>query len=158
MLNELVNLHMSIWGLLARVAIALACGALIGWERELKGRAAGLRTHMLVALGSAGFTLIGLEFIAADSGENTRGGDALRIIEAIATGVGFLGAGAIMQSGREVKGLTTAASVWLVAAVGLAAGAGFWILAVIMTVLGFITLSVLFRVAPDATEAKEKKD
>jgi putative Mg2+ transporter-C (MgtC) family protein len=142
MIEDLLDLHMPLPQVCARLGSALVLGAVIGWEREAKGRAAGLRTHTLVAVGAAGFTLVGAEFGAAarDAGHAL---DPLRIIEAIATGVGFLGAGCIIQSGGQVKGLTTAASIWTVAAVGVAAGAGHLLLALLLTVFALMTLIAL---------------
>lgn len=129
-------------GALLRLAVAALLGAAGGLERELDEKAAGLRTHMLVAAGSALFTLVSAygfhEFL-------TRGGavvraDPSRIAAQIVTGIGFLGAGVIFRQGLTVRGLTTAASLWLVAAVGMAAGAGFWEGAVIATVVGLVSL------------------
>jgi putative Mg2+ transporter-C (MgtC) family protein len=145
-ITDSLGLHMPLWEAGARLAAALMCGAVIGWEREVSGRAAGLRTHMLVALGAAGFSLIAMEFMEAARAAAEPGGhnsDPIRVIEAVATGVGFLGAGAIMQSGMQVKGLTTAASIWVVAAVGVAAGVGFWMIAVLLTLCALVTLSIL---------------
>jgi putative Mg2+ transporter-C (MgtC) family protein len=139
MIEELFGLHMPFAHVCARLGAALVLGAIIGWEREVKGRAAGLRTHTLVAVGAAGFTLVGAEFVAAGR-EDGRDLDPLRIIEAIATGVGFLGAGSIIQSRGQVKGLTTAASIWVVAAVGVAAGAGYILLAALLTAFALLTL------------------
>jgi putative Mg2+ transporter-C (MgtC) family protein len=102
-----------------RLFVAGLMGALVGAERESLGKAAGLRTHMLVALGSALFVLIPVEF-------GFQEGDIGRVIQGVATGVGFLGAGTILKRKEEseITGLTTAAAIWLTAAVGLAAGAG----------------------------------
>lgn len=132
-------------GALLRLAVAALLGGAIGLERELDEKAAGLRTHMLVAAGSALFTLVSAygfhEFL-------TRGGavvraDPSRIAAQIVTGVGFLGAGVIFRQGLTVRGLTTAASLWLVAAVGMAAGAGFWEGAVIATAVALLSLRPL---------------
>lgn len=117
--------------------MAVLLGSLIGYEREkTKPREghAGLRTHMLVALGSALFTIIGLYgFVDADTA---------RIAAGIVTGMGFLGAGTIIASGEKIKGLTTAAGLWVSSAVGLAVGAGFIIPAVITTFLSLIILGL----------------
>jgi putative Mg2+ transporter-C (MgtC) family protein len=132
-------------GALVRLAVAALLGGLVGLERELDEKAAGLRTHMLVASGSALFTLVSAygfhEFL-------TRGGavvraDPSRIAAQIVTGIGFLGAGVIFRQGLSVKGLTTAASLWLVAAVGMAAGAGFWEGSVIATIIALVSLRPL---------------
>jgi putative Mg2+ transporter-C (MgtC) family protein len=142
------TLHLSILQAVGRLGMALVLSAIIGWEREASGRAAGLRTHMLVALGAAGFTLTGIEFASAASDEGIKSADPIKIIEAIATGIGFLGAGAIIQSRGEVKGLTTAASIWVVAAVGMAAAAGYWLFALSMTGFALVTLTVLRWLEP----------
>ncbi len=129
------------WGdTLLRVAVAAALGGAIGLERELDEKAAGLRTHMLVSVGSALFTLVG----AYGFGDFPRGTvDPSRIAAQIVTGIGFLGAGVIFRQGFTIRGLTTAASLWLVAAIGMAAGAGFWKGAVIATGAGIIGLRPL---------------
>jgi putative Mg2+ transporter-C (MgtC) family protein len=127
---------------LLRLALAAVLGGLIGIERELREREAGLRTHLLVALGSALFTIVGAygfdEFL--ESGEAVVRADPTRIAAQIVTGIGFLGAGAIIRQGFSVRGLTTAATLWVVAAVGLAAGAGYYSGAVITTAVVLIAL------------------
>lgn len=130
-----------------RLIVAVGCGALIGWDREALGRDAGFRTHIMVALGSAGLTLVAIEMYEAfrDSGSGPTG-DVVRIVAAIVGGVGFLGAGAIIQSGGKVRGLTTAAGLWVTAAVGISAGAGYFSNAALVTGLAFVTLSALRHV------------
>jgi putative Mg2+ transporter-C (MgtC) family protein len=127
---------------LLRLALAAVLGGLIGVERELREREAGLRTHLLVAVGSALFTIVGAygfhDFI--ESGEAVVRTDPTRISAQIVTGIGFLGAGAIIRQGLSVRGLTTAATLWVVAAVGLAAGAGYYSGAVITTAVVLIAL------------------
>ena len=111
-----------------RLTLAAALGATIGFERELREREAGLRTHLLVCLGSALFTIISAygfhEFLT--SGGAVVRTDPTRIAAQIVTGIGFLGAGAIIRDGMSVRGLTTAATLWVVAAVGMACGAGYY--------------------------------
>jgi putative Mg2+ transporter-C (MgtC) family protein len=120
---------------LARLAAAGALTGAIGLERELRERAAGLRTHMLVGIGSALFTIVSaygwreFRFSAAEGVVF----DPTRIAAQIVTGVGFLGAGAIIRQGLSVRGLTTAAGLWVVAAIGMAAGAGYYSAAVLAT-------------------------
>lgn len=127
---------------LARVTVRLLAaallGAVIGYEREAAGKAAGLRTHMLVSLGAALFVLAGLE-----SGMDPE--DVSRIIQGLATGIGFVGAGAILKldEERKIRGLTTAAGIWLTAAVGVAAGLGRWGAASIGVLLTWIILTGL---------------
>jgi putative Mg2+ transporter-C (MgtC) family protein len=127
---------------LLRLALAAVLGGLIGMERELREREAGLRTHLLVSLGSALFTIVSAYGFHAflESGADVVQADPTRIAAQIVTGIGFLGAGAIIRQGLSVRGLTTAATLWVVAAVGLAAGAGYYSAAVITTGVVLIAL------------------
>jgi putative Mg2+ transporter-C (MgtC) family protein len=134
------------WGeVLARLALAAALGAAIGFERELREREAGLRTHLLVCLGSALFTIVSAygfrEFLT--SGDAVVRADPTRIAAQIVTGIGFLGAGAIIRQGLSVRGLTTAATLWVSAGIGMAAGAGYYSGAVLGTVLTLVALGPL---------------
>jgi putative Mg2+ transporter-C (MgtC) family protein len=137
------------WEVFLRLALAAVLGAAIGLERELREREAGLRTHLLVSLGSALFTIVSAygfhAFLA--SGASVVRADPTRIAAQIVTGIGFLGAGAIIRQGLSVRGLTTAATLWVVAAIGLAAGAGYYSGAVIATVLVLLSLWPLRIVA-----------
>jgi putative Mg2+ transporter-C (MgtC) family protein len=121
-------------GYAIRLLVAAILGALIGLEREIHEHPAGMRTHLLVSLGSAGFTVLSIVAFPAP------GADPARIAAQIVSGIGFLGAGAILKEGATIRGLTTAASLWAVAAVGMAAGAGSWILAVTLTAIAIISL------------------
>src|SRR5437870_6257283 len=134
---------------LLRLALAALLGGLIGFERELREREAGLRTHLLVSLGSALFTIVGAYGFHSflDSGASVVRADPTRIAAQIVTGIGFLGAGAIIRQGFSVRGLTTAATLWVVAAVGLASGAGYYSAAVIATGLVLLALYPLRIVA-----------
>jgi putative Mg2+ transporter-C (MgtC) family protein len=127
---------------LLRLSLAAVLGGMIGVERELREREAGLRTHLLVALGSALFTIVGAYGFHSflDSGQSVVRADPTRIAAQIVTGIGFLGAGAIIRQGLSIRGLTTAATLWVVAAVGLAAGAGYYSAAVITTAVVLIAL------------------
>ncbi len=127
---------------LLRLSLAALLGGLVGIERELREREAGLRTHLLVALGSALFTIVSAYGFHAflTSGQSVVRVDPTRIAAQIVTGIGFLGAGAIIRQGFSVRGLTTAATLWVVAAIGLAAGAGYYSAAVITTGLVLISL------------------
>ncbi|MGH2418278.1 MAG: MgtC/SapB family protein [Candidatus Limnocylindria bacterium] len=125
--------------LTARLVAALLLGAVIGWERELQRMPAGFRTHALVSLGSAIFTVISAYAFTGP------GSDPTRIAAQVVSGIGFLGGGAILHYGGTVRGLTTAASLWSVAAVGMAAGAGLLVLAAVSTVLVIIGLEVFQR-------------
>lgn len=122
--------------LMLRVLLAFLLGGLIGYERETTQRPAGLRTHMLVAAGAAAFTVASIYgFI----GQGTVR-DPARVAAQIVPGVGFLGAGTIWRTSSTVRGLTTAASIWLVAAIGLLVGSGLYVLAIFTTLCGFATL------------------
>jgi putative Mg2+ transporter-C (MgtC) family protein len=133
--------HIGWPSVLLRLFVAAALGGAIGLERELRERQAGLRTHLVVCVGAALFTLVGAY---AFTGPNT---DPSRIAAQIVTGIGFLGAGAIIRQGLSVRGLTTAATLWLVAAIGMAAGAGYWAGAVIATAGALVTLGPLRVIA-----------
>jgi|SRR3989338_6304211 len=109
-----------------RLILAVVAGGFIGLEREVVHKPAGIRTHMLVCLGSALFVLIAIESLPDE---------AAKIIAGIATGIGFLGAGTIFKAKSEVHGLTTAASIWAVSAVGLAIGLGYYLMTAISAVL-----------------------
>ena len=127
---------------LLRVALAAVLGGVLGLERELREREAGLRTHLLVAVGSALFTIVSAYGFHAflTSGESVVRADPTRIAAQIVTGIGFLGAGAIIRQGLSIRGLTTAATLWVVAAIGLAAGAGYYSAAVITTAVALVAL------------------
>jgi putative Mg2+ transporter-C (MgtC) family protein len=129
------SLTLSGWELALRVLVAAALGGLIGFERELGDQPAGFRTHILVSLGSALFTLGGAygatPFLGADDLVRL---DPTRVAAQIVTGIGFLGAGAILRHGFTVRGLTTAAALWVTAAIGMAAGLGYWLGAIFTTV------------------------
>lgn len=132
----------STWEVTARLLVAIAIGGLIGWDRQRSDKPAGLRTHMLVALGSASFTLLGFEVGAHLSPKSGEGFDPTRVLQGVIGGVGFLGAGAIIQNRGQVSGITTAASVWVSGALGAAAGVGAFVLAGISTALAFGILLV----------------
>jgi putative Mg2+ transporter-C (MgtC) family protein len=125
-----------------RLVVAAALGGAVGIERELRDREAGFRTHLLVSAGSALFTLVSAygfqEFLA--SGDPVIRADPTRIAAQIVTGIGFLGAGAIIREGLAVRGHTTAATLWVVAAIGMASGAGYYAAAVTATILTVIAL------------------
>jgi putative Mg2+ transporter-C (MgtC) family protein len=113
-----------------RIIAALFLGGIIGLERELDGEAAGIRTHILVAIGAAAFTIISV----------TLSNDPARIAAGIVTGIGFLGAGTIFRAKDNVRGLTTAAALWCAAAIGLACGMAYYFLAAIVTAAVFFVL------------------
>ncbi|BAY63227.1 MgtC/SapB transporter [Calothrix brevissima NIES-22] len=136
-------MSLNLQNILFRLCIALLCGAIIGLERQLRHKPAGLRTHMLVSLGSAIYTLIPL----STAGMNPSADALSRVIQGIAAGVGFLGAGEILRQSSnesqktEIHGLTSAAAVWVSAALGIAAGCGLWELGLIGAMLTFLVLN-----------------
>jgi putative Mg2+ transporter-C (MgtC) family protein len=135
-----------------RLAVAAACGGALGIERELRDHEAGFRTHLLVALGSAIFTVVSAygfhSFLS--SGDAIVRADPTRIAAQIVTGIGFLGAGAIIRDGMNVRGLTTAANLWAVAGIGICCGAGYYDAAGIGTAIALIALWPL-RIFADMT-------
>jgi putative Mg2+ transporter-C (MgtC) family protein len=135
------------WELLVRIGVGTCLGGVIGYERDLHGRPAGLRTHMLVALAAATFMVISTHFVYF---QHYGAGDLVvvdssRIGASIVTGMGFLAGGAIMRTGISVQGLTTAAGLWLVGAIGMAAGGGMFLVAGFVTLVGVISLTMLRR-------------
>jgi putative Mg2+ transporter-C (MgtC) family protein len=137
------------WEALGRLALAGGLGAVIGIERELRDREAGIRTHLLVSMGSALFTIVsayGFHEFLTNGGSVVRA-DPTRIAAQIVTGIGFLGAGAIIREGLSVRGLTTAATLWVVAAIGMASGAGYYWPAVAGTALTLFALWPLRLIA-----------
>jgi putative Mg2+ transporter-C (MgtC) family protein len=133
--------------MLGRVALAIVLCAVIGVEREFRGRPAGLRTHLLVGGGAALIMVVGVTFMerAIADPVSATSFDIGRLIAGVVTGIGFLGAGTIIRQGDWVLGLTTAASVWFVAGIGITAGLGFYILASGATVVGFLVLFGISR-------------
>lgn len=129
---------MDIFLVAVRIFLAAFLGAIIGIEREIKNRAAGLRTHIIVSVGACLIMLIGIEGIGEIS--NNIGRDTARMAAQVVSGIGFLGAGTILQTKDGVSGLTTAATLWLSAAIGLAVGVGFYEGALIATIICLVTL------------------
>ena len=132
------------WEFLARVAVAAFLGGTLGYDRELRRAAAGVRTFALVGMGSAAFIaaaiLIGQDI---EQGTNAFTDNQVRMAAGLVAGVGFLGAGAILRTGERVRGLTTAASIWVTAAIGLLIGTGNWILGIGVTILALIIVVAL---------------
>jgi putative Mg2+ transporter-C (MgtC) family protein len=152
------------WELVWRLIAAALLGGLVGLERESTNHAAGLRTNMLVALGSCLFTILSIYgFPTSDqggaSGQNAMR-DPARLAAQIVSGIGFLGAGAVLHHRGGVRGLTTAASIWLVAAIGMAAGTGSYFLAVLSTVVALVVLVGLrplsALLSPDGNKPKRE--
>lgn len=130
--------------MLARMIAAMVCGGIIGLDRERRGKPAGFRTLMLVSLASAIFMIITFKLMQLSSEiyENVNP-DPIRVIEAVITGIAFLGAGAIIQSRGNVRHMTTGATIWLAGSAGVACGAGYLVIAAMTTVLGFIIVAVI---------------
>ena len=148
------------WEILVRLAAAAALGGVIGIERELREREAGFRTHMLVSVGAALFTLVSAyawtDFTFSQASGVTF--DPTRIAAQIVTGIGFIGAGAIIRQGLSVRGLTTAATLWLVAAIGMACGAGFYWAAVIAAAISLVSLGPLRLVSQRVREKQHPRE
>ena len=135
------------WELAIRMLVGALLGGIIGYERDYHGRPAGLRTHMIVALASATFMVVSTHFAYFQRypASDHVSADPSRIAASVAVGIGFLGAGAILRTGISVQGLTTAAGLWLVSAIGLAAGAGMYGESVVATAIGLTALWGLHR-------------
>jgi putative Mg2+ transporter-C (MgtC) family protein len=131
------------WELVLRMILAVVLGGLIGIEREWSNHAAGFRTHILVCLGSATIMLLSVYGFSQFVNEGNVRMDPARLAAQVISGIGFLGAGAILRNGNMIKGLTTAASVWVVAGIGLSVGAGFYTGALLSTFLVLISLYLL---------------
>ena len=143
------------WTQLQRVVIrlvaAMVVGAVIGFQRQRAGKSAGLRTHMLVAMGSALFVLDGEAAVMSMS-------DLSRVIQGLATGIGFIGAGAILKerAARKIEGLTTASGIWMTAAAGAAAGLGRVGLALLSVVLAWVILAFVGAIEPHIAKTKPR--
>jgi putative Mg2+ transporter-C (MgtC) family protein len=141
-----------------RLCLAFLGGGIIGFERSFRRQVAGLRTHILIALGAASLMLLSI-WIPQNFSDR---GDPGRIAAQVVSGIGFLGAGAIIRLGSNIRGLTTAASLWLTAAIGLTIGAGMFITALTAEVLALVTLIVLHKVEnkifPDDWVKKDKEN
>jgi putative Mg2+ transporter-C (MgtC) family protein len=133
--------------LAARIIVGTLLGSVIGYERDLHGRPAGLRTHALVGLGASTLMVVSTQFVYFQhyAKDDLVGVDSSRIAASVVSGIGFLAGGAILRSGLTVQGLTTAAALWVVAAIGLAAGGGMFGIAVLTTLTGVAALTLLRR-------------
>lgn len=129
-----------------RLLAAAGLALLLGLERELRGKAAGLRSHMMVSLGSAAFIIMGMHILFATAeGDPSAQIDPTRIVEGVIGGIGFLGAGSIIQSRGSVQGITTGASIWVAGAIGVASGLGNFALAGLVTLMALLIVAVLGR-------------
>jgi putative Mg2+ transporter-C (MgtC) family protein len=133
--------------LFSRLFLSLLLGGIIGWDRELRNKPAGLRTHMLVSFASALFVMVPIALGAVSDGDSIA-----RVIQGVAAGIGFLGGGEIVRTSGEqsdairVRGLTSAAAIWASAAVGVTAGCGLWQLGLISALLCFVVLKVIKKI------------
>lgn len=136
--------ELALTDMLIRLSAAAGLAALIGLEREISRRPAGLRTHMLVSLGAAGFMLVGYEVLFATAvGDPSARIDPTRIVEGVIGGIGFLGAGSIIQSRGSIQGITTGAAIWIAGAIGVACATGNLILAALITGIALVIVVVL---------------
>lgn len=133
-------LHADKYTTLFRLCVAALLGGLLGWERGRADKPVGIRTMLLISAGAAAFALLGEQIIDASSRTDIIRVDPTRVLSYIISGVGFLGAGAILHSKRTVKGITTAASIWVAAAVGAACGVGQFMIAFLLFAIAFLTL------------------
>lgn len=147
MIKEFSNELSIILPMCLKVLVATICGAIVGWEREKKNKVAGLRTNILICVGSAIFT------IGSFYATSLYGGDPTRILSTIVTGMGFLGGGVIMKEGDRIIGITTAAFIWVISAIGILSGMGLVLIPILLT-FGLLTLSILF----EKVEKNMKKD
>lgn len=150
----IVNLQSLGWDAALKIFAAAVLGAIVGLERVWWGHPAGLRTNTLIAISSCVFTILSIEGFPLQGAAQ----DTARVAAQIVTGVGFLGAGAMLQSKGHVRGLTTAASIWLVAAIGMAAGTGLFFLAVFTTVLATFLLVLLGPVSRRLEQRARERD
>lgn len=133
-----------VWVIAARLLCAAVVGGLIGFERELEQHSAGLRTHMLVALAAAVFSILMLEVLHLPLPDPDRVRiDPIRVLEAVTAGVAFLAAGSIIRAGGTVRGLTTGAGLWLAGALGSACGLGYIVIALLAAAIGLVVIVVL---------------
>src|SRR4051812_26468115 len=137
--------NLSNWDIISRLLLAALVGGAIGFERETAGQDAGLRTHLMLALGAGVFGVVSVgawDHFQTPTQNSIFRVDVTRVASYVAAGIGFVGGGAIVKSAGSVRGLTTAASLWVAGAVGLAAGVGFWLPAVAGTVIGYVSLAL----------------
>ncbi len=139
------------WGLILRLSLAAVLGGVVGIERELTGHPAGLRTNILISTSSCLFTILSMEAFPLTGNSQ----DTARVAAQVVTGVGFLGAGAVIQTKRAVHGLTTAATIWMVAAVGMSAATDLYALGIITTIM---TTGVLVLLGPLSTWLEAKSE
>lgn len=144
------------WTMVIRLLVATALGALIGFEREYHAKEAGVRTHLLVAVGSCLFMILSAYGFDAFLNQDHVSFDPSRIASQVVTGIGFIGAGTIILQKQMVRGLTTAAGVWVTAAIGLACGAGMYVIACITTVIVLTSLGLINVLLPYISQRERR--
>ncbi len=142
------------WDAATKITVAAVLGAIVGLERERGGHPAGLRTNMMIAISSCLFTLLSIEAFPSEG--STR--DTARVAAQIVTGVGFLGAGVVLQTRKHIRGLTTAATIWLVAAIGMAVGAGAYFIAIFTTILSTVLLILLAPISERLEQRAQERE
>jgi putative Mg2+ transporter-C (MgtC) family protein len=143
------------WPSMAQVLLSAGLGGLIGLEREWRGRDAGFRTNMLIAMGACLFTILSIRGFPLDG---SAAQDTARVAAQVVSGIGFLGAGALFQTRQHTKGMTTAATIWIVAAIGMTVGVGAYTLAIFSSVVTFLALRFLRPVSKFVGKRSETKD
>lgn len=139
-----------------RLSVAAGLGLLLGLEREWRGKPAGLRTHLLVALGSAGFMIVGMSVLLATAqGDPSARVDPSRVVEGVIGGIGFLGAGSIIRSGASIYGITTGAAIWIAGAIGVSCGIGNFPLAGMIAIVALAAMLILGRFEREVIEPRE---
>ncbi len=161
-----MDTYTSLWEFVLRALVAVLGAAALGWQRERHGKPAGLRTQMMVGLGAATFTMLTLKFYQHGLAEGADRFDPLRTIQGIIGGIGFLGAGTIIQARGSVRGITTAATIWVVGAFGIACGMGYFELAgicllfalLILSGVGILEKRLLKKAAADALSPDDRPE
>ncbi len=138
----MLDMDILLFDFLPKILLSIFCGSLIGFERELKDKPAGMRTYMLISTGATMFTVIGVYFAEQYEGIS----DPMRVAAQIVTGVGFLGAGTIMYARGRISGLTSAAAIWVSAAIGMSIGLDFLVFSVIVTLMAVVSLIFLGKI------------
>lgn len=149
--------ELALTDMVIRLTAAMAFAAVIGLDREIRGMPAGLRTHMLVALGAAAFLLVGFEILFATAeGDPSARIDPTRIVQGVIGGIGFLGAGSIIRSGGATYGITSGAAIWVAGAIGVACATGNILLGGIVTALAGITIALLGLIEPAVAKGRNR--
>lgn len=153
-----LNFFISPWEDFIDLLLAAVLGGVLGWEREARNKPAGLRTFMLVSLGSAAFMLVSTNLIAAaEAKDATLKIDPTRVMQGIIGGLGFIGGGTILQTKGSVKGITTAAGVWVAGAIGMACGLSQYGLAIMIAAFAFLTMTMMFSVEKQVRKEADVK-